>query len=65
MKQQKNSKAILTGTMLLGLTVIAAASGTAAWMAAGVLGLAALRLLVTRREPKLMPVRINSRKHRS
>jgi hypothetical protein len=66
MKQQTNSKSVLAGAALLCLTAIAGvASGEAAWTVAGVLGFAALWLPATRREPKLAPVRICSRNHRS
>jgi hypothetical protein len=66
MKQQTNSKVVLAGAALLCLTAIAGvAGGTAAGAVAGVLGFAALWTSATRREPKLAPVRICSRKHRS
>ena len=66
MKQQTNSKAVLAGAALLCLTAIAGEStGQAAWAVAGILGFAAFRTLATRPEPKLAPVRISSRKHRS
>jgi hypothetical protein len=66
MKQQNNAKAVLAGAALLCLTATAGmASGEAAWVVAGILGFAVLRLSTTRREPKLAPVRIRSRKHRS
>ena len=66
MKQPTNLKAVLAGATLLGLTPIAgAAGGETAWAVAGILGLAGLWLATMRREPKLAPVRIRSRKHRS
>jgi predicted O-methyltransferase YrrM len=66
MKQQTSTQTVLAGTTLLCLLAIAgAAGGEWALAVGGLLGFASLWLLAAWPEPKLAPVRIRSRKHRS
>lgn len=65
MKHLANSKTALAGAIILSLAAtVGAASGAAVGLMAGILGLAALGLAVTRPQPKLAPVRISTRKNR-
>ena len=66
MKQFAKSKSVLAGATFLGLVLLSGVvSGATAWMAAGILGLAALGFSATLRQPKLVPVRIRSQKRRN
>ena len=66
MKQLAKTKSVLVGATLLGLVSLSGlVQGEMAWTAAGILGLAALGLSATLRQPKLVPVRIRSQKRRN
>jgi hypothetical protein len=65
MKQLTNAKTILAGAILLGLVISGGAvTGGVTWMAAGIMGLAALGFIARQPQPKLAPVRIRSQKRR-
>ena len=65
MKRLTNAKKIPAGAALLGLVVSGGAvTGGWLWLAAGILGLAALGLSASLPQPKLAPVRIRSQSRR-
>ena len=65
MKQLTNAKTIPAGAIVLGLVASGGAvTGGGLWMAAGILGLAALGLSASLPQPKLGPVRIRSQRRR-
>lgn len=65
MKQHAKTKSVLAGATLLGLLLLpGAVKGQTAWLAAGILGLAALGFSASLRQPKPAPVRIRSQRRR-
>lgn len=65
MKQLAKTKSVLAGATLLGLLLLpGAVKGPTAWLAAGILGLAALGFSASLRQPELAPARIRSQRRR-